>query len=199
MTVNVCGFRDTPKATEEYAPQVINTTSRSYTWSRGLSPFYAGPCDLYGIYVAQNMENAWQYAKVYEKHVDSDGNPTEDYFMWAQWGWNKKTADRYPMGKGAKPLYSYWDGQKLPYIEARLKIYAPLYAKAVEKTDAFTKLKEKYDAGEEIWLWDFDGYDFRKKGMTFEEVLLNEKKKMGHAFVLAMMLEGNRVWERSDI
>ncbi len=75
------------------------------------------------------------------------------------------------------------------------KLYAPIYSRAVEKTDAFVKLKECYETGEEIWLWDFDGYDFRKKGLTYKEVLLNEKRKMGHAFVLAMMLEGERVWE----
>ena len=190
MTVNVCGFRDTPKD-----KKVINTTSRSTTWSRGLSPFFCGPVDLYDIYVAQNVENAWQYAKVYDKFVDVNQNPDESYFIWAQTGWNKKTADRYPMGKGAKPLYSYWDGKQLPYIEARKEIYAPLYSLAVEKTDAYTQLKELYETGEEIWLWDFDGYDFRKKGMTYEEVLLNPKRKMGHAFVLAMMLEGQRVWK----
>jgi len=187
--VNVCGFRDAPKD-----KVVINTTSRSKSWSKGLSPFFCGPVDLYGIYVSKNVENAWQYAKVYEKHVDADKNPTEDYFMWAQWGWNKSTADRYPMGKGAKPLYSYWDGQKFSYVEARRKIYAPLYSAAVEKTEAYKKLKDLYDSGEEIWLWDFDGYDFRSKNMSYEDVLLSETRKMGHAFVLAMMLDGQRVW-----
>jgi len=194
MTVNVCGFRDTPKD-----KTVINTTSRSTTWNRGLSPFFCGPVDLYDIYTAKNVENAWQYAKVYSEHIDwesDDERPSESYFTWAQWGWNKTTADRYPMGKGRKPMYSYWNGEKLSYIEARRKIYAPIYAKAVEKTEAFAKLKEVYSSGEEIWLWDFDGYDFRSKGMTYEEVLLNEKRKMGHAFVLAMMLEGERVWEK---
>ena len=99
------------------------------------------------------------------------------------------------MGKGAKPLYSYWDGKRLSYIEARKAIYAPIYAKAVENTDAFKKLKEIYDSGEDLWLWDFDGYDFRSKNMTYKDVLMNDKKKMGHAFVLAMLLEGQKVWE----
>jgi hypothetical protein len=192
MPVNVCGFRDSPAAGTK---TIINTTSRSKTWSDGLSPFHCGPCELYGIYVAQNMENAWQYAKVYAEHVDAEQNPTEDYFTWAQWGWNKKKADRYPMGKGKKPLFSYWDGEKYSYIEARKKIYAPLYAKAVEKTAAFATLRELYDSGEEIWLWDFDGYNHRTYNLSYEEVLNNEKKKMGHAFVLAMMLENQRIWE----
>jgi hypothetical protein len=35
------------------------------------------------------------------------------------------------MGRGAKPEYSLWDGERLDYIEARKRIYAPLYARAV--------------------------------------------------------------------
>lgn len=188
--VNVCGYKTIPKD-----KIVINTTSRSNNWSRGLSPFFCGPVNLYDIYVAQNVENAWQYAKVYEKHVDADQNPNDDYFAWAQFGWNKKTADRYPMGKGAKPLYSWWDGQKFTYIEARRKIYAPLYARAVEVTDAFKQLKALYESEDEIWLLDFDGYDFRKLNMSFEDVMNCESKKMGHAFVIAMLLEGKKIWE----
>jgi len=42
----------------------INTTS-SAGWSRDLSPFIIGPCDLYGGHVFQNMENGWQFSKVY--------------------------------------------------------------------------------------------------------------------------------------
>lgn len=174
---------------------VINTTSSSKEqWSRGLSPFFLGPIPLYSTFSAQNMENAWQYSKVYPKHLDADGEPSAEYWKWAQAGWHKKWADRYPMGKGQIPAYSYWDGQKLGYVEARKKIYAPLYAAAVEKTDAFRHLKVIYDSGQQIWLQDFDGYDFCSLGMSYEDVLNDETRKMGHAFVLAMMLEGKRVW-----
>lgn len=193
MNINVCGFRDAPKD-----KLVINTTSRSTTWSRGLSPFFCGPVALYSGCVSLNVENAWQYSKVYPVHTDDQQNPTPEYFDWANTGWKKDFADRYPMGKGAKPLYSWWDGNKYGYIEARKKIYAPLYAKAVEQTAAFAKLKELCEQEPEVWLWDFDGYDYKKKGMTFTDVLLNEKRKMGHAFVLAMMIEKQRIWEEVE-
>lgn len=199
MNVFVCGFKDAPKdKLFKDAPKdklVINTTSRAKNWTQGLSPFYCGPVPLYDIYVAQNVENGWQYSKTYAKHVDENENPTEDYFSWAQWGWNKKRADRYPMGKGAKPLYSYWDGVKYDYLAARRKIYAPLYAAAVEKTDAFAKLKELYLNEEEIWLWDFDGYNHKALNLSYKDVMNNPKKKMGHAFVLAMLLESQKEWE----
>lgn len=40
--------------------RVINTTSRSDNWSRSLSPFFCGLCELYGGYKSHNVENAWQ-------------------------------------------------------------------------------------------------------------------------------------------
>jgi hypothetical protein len=148
--------------------------------------------------VAQNVENAWQFAKVYPKHVDDNGDPTEAYWEWAKAGWADTRAHRYPMGKGAIPLYSYWDGKKLGYIAARKAIYAPLYCRAVESTDAYQRLKQMYEENLPLWLKDFDGYDYRKLNISLNEVLNCETRKMGHAFVLAMMLENNRCWENTD-
>lgn len=167
----------------------INTTSRSTTWSKGLSPFFLGPVHLYGGYSAQNVENAWQFSKVYPNHVGADKLPNRTYFEWAKKGWADTYAHRYPMGKGAVPLYSWWDGDTLDYIEARETIYIPLYAEAVKKSETFANLKSMYKTGEDIYLRDFDGYNFRKLGLSFEQVINDPKRKMGHAFVLAMLLE----------
>lgn len=169
---------------------VINTTSRSDNWSRGLSPFFAGPVDLYDGYTSWNVENAWQYSKVYEYYLEYDGSIGPRYFNWANDGWKAIRANRYPMGKEAKPLYSYWDGQTYTYTEARKKIYIPLYAAAVKKTSAFTQLKKLHEAGGDLYLWDFDGYNHKTMDLTFEEVINDPNRKMGHAFVLAMLLEG---------
>jgi hypothetical protein len=93
------------------------------------------------------------------------------------------------MGKGAKPAYSWWDGQKLSYVEARKKIYIPLYSEAVVKTDAYDTLSTLRDEMPEIWLWDYDGYDHVKHGIQLKDVADKPDRKMGHAFVLAMLLE----------
>lgn len=136
------------------------------------------------------MENGWQYSKVYEEFTNEEGNPTEEYYHWAEKGFKSTYANRYPMGKGKKPLYSIWDGEKYSYVEARRKIYIPLYAKTVVKTKAYKQLKEMYDRGEDLVLWDFDGYDYEKLGMNLDEVINCPIKKMGHAFVLVMLLTG---------
>lgn len=168
---------------------IVNTTSRSNTWSKGLSPFFLGPVDLYAGLSAKNVENAWQFAKVYPEHVDNNGNPTQDYWLWATKGWNDSYAHRYPMGKGKIPMYSYWEKEKLSYIEARKRIYIPIYANAAKKTAAFQELSNLFSQEKDVYLQDFDAYNHKKLGMSYTDVVNLESRKMGHAFVLAMMLE----------
>src|ERR1700678_425651 len=112
----------------------INTTSRAkdYIWTQ-LSPFHLGPVKLWGGNWSVNMENAWQYSKVYAEHLDKDGERTKRWIKWAIAGWENPKAIRYPMGRGAKPEYSFWDGEHYSYTQARAKIYIPLYAKLVRR------------------------------------------------------------------
>lgn len=185
MTIYVASFK-------EFIPPdtiLVNTTSRSLIWSKGLSPFFLGPVKLYGSHEALNVENGWQFSKIYEKHTGPDGEPNDQYWEWAKRGWADSYAHRYPMGKGAIPLYSYWDGKHLSYIEARKEIYIPLYAKAVKQSEAFAKLQELTNLGKDIYLTDFDAFNHKVMGMSYEDVINDPSRKMGHAFVLAMMLD----------
>ena len=171
---------------------IINTTSRSNSWSRGLSPFILPGGYLYKNYYASNVENAWQASKVYEEFVDENKNPKSEYFEWANKIWKSNYAFRYPMGRGKKPLYSYWDGEKLSYIDARIKIYIPIYSRAVIVSDAFKTLTDIYEnERRDIYLIDFDGYNHIKLKKSLEEVISNPNKKMGHAFVLYGLLKHN--------
>jgi len=65
--VYVVGPRDKGKYPTK---NVINTTSSSDNWSRGLSPFFLGPCKCYGFHVSKNIENTWQFSKTYKCHTD---------------------------------------------------------------------------------------------------------------------------------
>ncbi len=187
MSIYVFGPRDKKLVPDNAI--VVNTTSSSKDF-KGLSPFYLGPCKLYDDHVSQTMENAWQYAKTYKSFVDSDGEIKDAYWNWAQKGWDNPRAERYPMGKGAKPLFSYWKGDRLSYIQARMQIYFPLYKKAVRETEAFERLFELAER-DDVWLFDFDGFLTDK---SFIDVLLDPSRPMGHAFVLKAMLDyGERV------
>lgn len=189
MTVTLIGYNECPSG-ESFLPNFINTTSRSKTWSIGLSPFYLGPIELYDGSIGQNFENIWQFSKAYQCFVNEDGSIKPEYWKWRRAGFNQIKAERYPMGKGAVPLFSFWDDKRLSYVDARKQIYIPLYKEAVEKTKAYARLKEEYDKYDNLLLWDFDGYDRKRLGMSFDDVINCETRKMGHALVLEMMLEG---------
>lgn len=171
--------------------------------TEGLSPFYLGPIECYDGLVAQRFERAWQCAKVYPWMVGADGNPGEVYFawrdmMWAKEGFADKREIRFPAGKGnaRKCLYAWWkvDGefQKLGYVAGRKEIYIPLYAKAVVRTEAYRRLCALRDEGKNLLLVDFDGYNIHhpRYNFTYNDAIHCPLLKMGHGFVLAMLLEG---------
>ena len=183
---------------------VVDATS-SGGWTADLSPFLIGPCALYhdhlgNLIVTANMENAWQYAKVYVNHVDDENNSTLEYWRWAREGWANPRAVRYPMGKGARPQHSLWEGEKLGYIDARKRIYGPLYAEAVKRTEGWTELVRLYNECENLYIRDWDGWLMERHGMaTLTDVLNNPRKIMGHAFVLKMLLENDPALEQMAI
>ncbi len=110
----VIGPRDTPP--EGYT--VLNVTSRANDWAQAFSPFRLGPVTLYDGHTARNVENAWQFSKVYSEHLGHDGAPTSDWWLWAKAGWANAKAQRYPMGKGRVPVFSWWAGEKLGVVPA---------------------------------------------------------------------------------
>lgn len=170
---------------------------------KALSPFHLGPVACYDDLRSETFERAWQCAKVYPWLADDAGNPSASYFkwrdeMWAKRGFSSKVEIRFPAGKEntGKCLYAWWKVkdtfQKLGYVEARKEIYIPLYAKAVSETDAFKRLCSLRDEGKNLLLLDFDGYNIhhQKYNFTYNDAIHCPLLKMGHGFVLAMMLEG---------
>lgn len=182
-------FAKIPELIEGKPPVVIDTTSNTHPDYAHLSPFVlpAPP--------AKNFENLWQFSKVYfPEHVDSDGSPNHEWYEWQRRGFADFRAHRYPMGKGRIPRYSMWNGEKLGYIEARKGIYAPIYAENVSKSRAYKLLELQYrdclKENKELVLLDYDAYDHTSMDMSLIDVINNPKRKMGHAFVLIMMLVG---------
>lgn len=186
----VIGPHDKGKFPKDFT--VINTISHNTSdWQIQLSPFVLGPVDLYNNIIAVRMENGWQFSKCYSEYGSlQDREPTARYMIWAYHGWNDLKAHRYPLGRDRKPLYAWWEGRKLGYIEARKIIYIPLYSKAVVKTEAFKMLQQLHKEVD-LALWDYDGYQIDMLfSKTLEDVINDPTKKMGHAFILKMLLEG---------
>ena len=179
-------------AKNTYGGTEVVTTANSGHW-RGLSPFVLGPVKNFAGNEAKIFENFWQYHKVYPCHVDEKGEPSLDWFEWHHKGFASRRAVRYPMGRGAIPLYSFWYGEHLGYVEARKRIYIPFYSKLVGLTTSYMRLRALYESlggGEHLVLRDYDAYDHLKMGRSLRDVVNDPTRKMGHAFVLAMMLTG---------
>lgn len=166
----------------------INVTSCSTDLGKQLSPMLLGPVTIPGRGIALKVENAWQYSKVYSHQVDRNGDPTAKWYLWSQKGYRSVRGERYPMGKGAIPLYSYWNNNQLDYLTARKEIYIPIYAKAARDSGWFGWLEGEYKEKGHLTLWDFDGYNRGSK--TLLDCVEDTSRPLGHAFVLAMMLEG---------
>jgi len=162
----------------------VNCTSRGDKYKE-LSPFTHYDVRFKDIF-ANNVENAWQFSKVYPQH-DDNGTPNEKWYEWRERGFKSSFAYRYPMGKGAKPLYSYVDGVKYDYVSARKEIYFPLYIDFCLHNSVFLELyKEVCDGYECYAIRDFDAYKMKK--LTLKEVVNNPYKKVGHGFVLYHLL-----------
>ena len=202
------------------------SNNKDEVMNHGLSPFYLGPVECYDGLVAKRFELAWQCAKVYPTLKDQkgkvrpeysqliadDGLPGPDYFKWRDEMWAKTEAEfhapgdmRRPAGKGNSKncKYAWWkvegEFRKLGYVAARKAIYIPLYAKAVVKTEAYRRLVELRDAGKNLMLIDFDGYNpyhphygfgSDDSVRTYNDVIHCPLLLMGHGFTLAMLLEG---------
>lgn len=187
----VVGPRDPRSSTVDLL--TVSTVSHATGWEQQLSPFFLGPVPLYGGRVSRRMENAWQFSKVWKHHVGADGLPTAEYWPWAESGWANPAPVRYPMGKGSKPEYLFWDGRRLGYVDARKQVYWRLYRDAVRKTDGWQRLRQLH-ASQDVALWDFDGFDNETVGMSLADVIDQDRRPMGHAFVLkAMLLYGDQV------
>lgn len=183
---------------DKFPRKIINCTSSSKDQFRELSPFYLGPCKLPDGRVSLNMENAWQFSKVFPEHIGRYENiKIKEWLDWSQRGFDERRAVRYPFGKGVSARFSLFKEERLSYIDARKRLYIALYAKAVRKTDAYLELKELRQQHDLIIvLQDYDAYDNRSLNRSLFDVLNSPDRKCGHGFVLAMMLaHGDNFWK----
>lgn len=101
-----------------------------------------------------------------ETHIDAEGNFTNEFWRWKLTGENNSQPVRNPVGwKHLKEcLFALEKDEpisetnpKLDYIEARKKIYVPLYINAVRNHPLFLELKERLARGENLLIVEVDG------------------------------------------
>jgi hypothetical protein len=147
---------------------------------------------------------------------------TYDYWVWSSLGMSNKYHVRYPNtfhGKSEVVCSLFYDNikeeyQVLDYIQARKKIYAPIYCSLVKKQLKFKELQEKLSRGENLLIIEVDGphddnkYYKEKYGInnfvqngTIKvnknniKILLNDSKYcFGHGYCLACALLDKDEW-----
>ena len=190
----------------------INVCSGGTLPFKQLSPMLLGPvrfkeynkdgviCD----YEATNVENFWQFLKVWDADLDAAGNIKDAWFALRDAGWADPKPHRRPRGKvntteGANrnaPLFSYWGKQRLSYGEARKRIYIPYYVEQVQRCSAYTLLhKMVHEDGFNVQIIGYDGRDFADVAGGLRACLDDLGASFGHELVLCGLLRGERVWE----
>ncbi len=177
------GFRD--PSIEGYTNVLCLTPSSPYG---ELSP-YVLKVDVISsdqtTVITSNMENAYQFSKVYQKipksrqtysrydrsviwnhpaevHVNEEGELTEEYWAWRDKGMKCEHAIRYPVGFSSRHscLYSVPSDDieaKLGYVDSRKQIYLKYYLEAVVKEKKFLVLKKRLAKGESLLIIEVDG------------------------------------------
>lgn len=158
-----------------------------------------------------------------EIHTDQFNNPNDKYWIWRDALMNNSDAVRYPVGIAARHscLYSlhpdinknnYTPDAQLNYIDARKKIYLPIYTDLVKRCPQFRKLKHKLNQGENLLILEVDGphyeslkdykekysvHDFINSDNTIDanlenlKILINDTiHPFGHGYCLAAELLG---------
>lgn len=162
---------------------------------KDLSPFFLGPIEKDNEIVSTNVENYWQFHKVWEtvdkqnqkksgwkwakeRHVeliDGEYKVLPDYWKWREKGLMFEKAVRRPNGRNI-PLFSLFEGERLDLIESRKRIYIPAYKNLLRKHPTYLLLLNKLRNGEKLIIIDLDGprLDLHPEGRDVDIDKLNE-------------------------
>ncbi|KAA3618523.1 MAG: hypothetical protein D8M58_21305 [Calditrichaeota bacterium] len=167
----------------------IDVTSGGPARFKGLSPMLLGPTS--STPQAQNMENLWQFSKVFKGEIDQDGQPTEAFFDRRNKGFADTVAHRR-VKSNELYLFHYWRGRKLNYTEAREEIYVKNYSELVRESQVYKELLALLDEGMNLQIIGYDGRDYdatlNQDGKQLNKWLRDLSRPFGHELVLAGLL-----------
>jgi hypothetical protein len=189
----------------------VNVCSSSCNEFKNLSPMLLGPIQFDSTdsagqrrtYTARNIENMWQFAKVWTDDLAADGTIKAKWFVFRDAGWADTKAHRWPRGRAVKdgplknvPEFVFWNGQRYSYGEARKLVYIRYYVQLAEAAPAYAQLHRLvHEEGTNLQILGYDGRDFTTEGLTLRQCLEDESRPFGHELVLTAMLRNERVWE----
>lgn len=157
-----------------------------------LSPKSMGPVvhPQPGLPTAFNLENFWQFSKVFPDEVDEKGVILPIFFERQITAFLDKIPHRHkPNATGNIPLYSVWkrpDGSlvKYKYIKAR-QFYCHYYERFALQNKDFQTLKEYLKTGHNLQICGYDAYPVTE---SLEKHYLDDSRPFGHELVLYALL-----------
>ncbi len=193
----------------------INVTSGNRKW-RGLSPMILGPFRVIesravtpyypdGLHpgftavpdnpnlqqaIAQNMENWWQYSKIYNVDLNQEGEIQPSFFQRRAEGFADPKPHRRAMPKKkGHVVAAYFDTQVYGYVPSR-KFYCSTYEFLVTRTPEYQELQNRLTQGENLHIVGYDGKDIPVTTENFRAAYLDPNWPFGHELVLTCLLAG---------
>uniref|UniRef100_A0A6C0CII2 Uncharacterized protein n=1 Tax=viral metagenome TaxID=1070528 RepID=A0A6C0CII2_9ZZZZ len=106
---------------------------------------------------------------------------------------------KMPHCTGCLPKYLYWQGELIPFREAKIYIYSTMYYYLVKRTSAYRDLVTSINGGMDSFILDFDAIDFHELGMTYETYMDQDDMPWTDAHILYGMLTNNMPWLMPDL
>jgi hypothetical protein len=162
-----------------------------------LSPMCLGPVNHGepGFPPALNIENYYQFSKVFPSEVDVDGKVKQEFFDLRRKVFLEPVAERHKI-KGVKPLFSLFlnegsQEERYTYVGSR-QFYCRQYERLAKESQSFTKLKRKLDDGYNLQICGYDGFDINSQDGNLKDIVkrhyLDSSKPFGHELVLFTLL-----------
>lgn len=220
VTCTKLSFRRKPVPQPGYIPIFPNNRhAKAFGYAESFDCSSLSPMQLGPVGGALNLENYYQHSKVYEdelvpreageSHFCLCGNeelgrhakPGPAFFAARHKAYHDPVPHRHKR-RNVKPVYSWYcdaDGTThcCTYVQSRW-FYCDNYARLCAETEAYRRLKERFDKGEakiEIF-----GYDAFTPASLDEDTLYayycDESRPFGHEMVLLCMLLDQAPWAR---
>lgn len=142
---------------------------------------------------ALNLENFHQGNKVFESELNSQKEPSDDFFATQRQMYESPIPLRHKPQSQHKniPCFSVWMDasrtmHKLTYLESR-QFYCNYYQRLVEPLPDFQQLLQWLHAGYNLQIIGYDAYQPRAD-QSLEDCYLDESRPFGHELVLYTML-----------
>ncbi len=175
---------------------------------KALSPDVLGPVYFDMIGITGNVDKEYSYTltnlfyaiSLYEDQVDKDGNITPDFYArQIEIAHTMKTMRRHPLSPqsghlGKDPDFTVWGRNVLSFHDAKVFLFSHFYECFVLRTPQYQKLVDLKNAGQNLLIADYEGYDFKEHGMTYENYMHDPNASWGAAHVLYGMLINERPW-----